>query len=66
MPVWLRKFTYQQITDHKKREKDEYEKASSGDKTTAKLGDKKIPEAMRQAMNDTKRTPSYSTKANKK
>jgi hypothetical protein len=65
MPVWLRKFTYQQIADYKQREKDEYEKASSGDNKTAKLGDKNIPEAMRHAMNDSKRTPSYSTKANK-
>ena len=66
MPIWLRKFTYQQIVDYKQREKEEVEKSSSGNKTTAKLGDKNIPEAMRQAMSGTKRSPSYSTKAGKK
>jgi hypothetical protein len=66
MPIWLRKFTYQQIVDYKQREKDEYEKSSSGNKTTAKLGDNNIPQAMRQAMGGTKRTPSYSTNSNKK
>lgn len=66
MPIWLRKFTYQQIVDYRKKEKDEYEKASTKSNSTVKLGDKKIPEAMRQAMDNKSHSPSYSTKANKK
>ena len=32
MPIWLRKFTYQQIVDYKKEEKKAYDKAASKNK----------------------------------
>ena len=44
MPLWLRKFTLQQIIDWKKTEKEEYEKSSSKgtNKQTAIGADGKI------------------------
>lgn len=44
MPLWLRKFTLQQIIDWKKEEKEAYEKASSQgtEKQTAIGADGKI------------------------
>ncbi len=33
MPIWLRKFTYQQIAEYKQEESDAIKKASSGGKT---------------------------------
>ena len=32
MPIWLRKFTYQQIAEARKQEADAYKKASKGSK----------------------------------
>jgi len=32
MPIWLRKFTYQQIVEFKKAEKEAHEKANSSSK----------------------------------
>lgn len=44
MPLWLRKFTLQQIIDFKKTEKDEYDKATSegSNKQTAIGADGKV------------------------
>jgi len=44
MPIWLRRFTLQQIIDYKKEEKKAYDKASSQgkNKTTAIGPDGKI------------------------
>ena len=49
MPIWLRKFTYNEIQKHFKKEKEEYEKASNKDKSTLVSPDGKVntPEFMK-------------------
>ncbi len=67
MPVWLRKFTYQQILDYKTKENDQINKASGkSNETSAKIGDSQIPEHMKEALTRTPRKPSYKTKTSKK
>lgn len=49
MPVWLRKFTYQKITDHYQKERDSYEKANQkGTTVIDKSGMVKDPSVMSQ------------------
>ena len=67
MPIWLRRFTHQQIADYHKKEQDAINKSSkSPNSTTANIGDTKIPEHIKQAFKGPKRSPSYKTKASKK
>lgn len=64
MPIWLRKFTYSQILEVKKREAEAYKKASSpqGNKTKVDLTN---PDK-NQLPQNTITPPSYITKASKK
>jgi hypothetical protein len=67
MPIWLRKFTYQQIVDYKKRERETYEKSSTPSNTTAtKMGDTNIPKNVKEALKRTPKPSSYKTKRSKK
>lgn len=67
MPIWLRKFTYQQIADQKQREQKEIDKSIGKSNTTsAKIGDSQIPQHMKEALTKGPRKPSYKTKASKK
>ena len=42
MPRWLRLFTFKEIEDHFKKQKEEYEKVSSGGSSTMVGADGKI------------------------
>ena len=71
MPVWLRKFTFNEINKFYQEEKEEYEKSTSGNKTVAVDPSGKVnTPAFMQASNSTKppssKTPTYTTKASKK
>ena len=61
MPIWLRKFTFQQISDFKKREQDEYNKAMSKNKgnTSANIGNPNMPESLKNALKNSKLSPTY-------
>lgn len=65
MPIWLRKFTFHEIKTFYDEEKAEYEKSTSGNKTTLidSSGNINVPEFMK-ASKDT--NPTYTTKASKK
>lgn len=66
MPIWLRKFTYQQISNYKQGEAKELKKSStSKDTTSANIGDQ-IPEHMKSVFKEAGRKASYSTKRAKK
>jgi hypothetical protein len=66
MPIWLRKFTVNQIIEFRKKEKEVYEKASKGDNSqSAKVGDK-IPPHIKQAFKKAGQKSSYSTQKAKK
>ena len=58
MPIWLRKFTYNNIREFYEKEKEEYDKAANKSKTitaSSKIDKPAIPQ-----------NPTYSTKASKK
>ena len=61
MPIWLRKFTYQQIADFKKQEQDAYNKAmtksNSGNSTN--IGSPNIPDSLKKTLMSSKRPASY-------
>ena len=42
MPIWLRRFTFREINEFYIHEKEEYDKATSGDKITAKTDPRNI------------------------
>lgn len=66
MPIWLRKFTVNQIIEFRKKEKEAYEKASKGDNSqSTKMGDP-VPPHIKQAFKKAGRKPSYSTQRAKK
>jgi hypothetical protein len=66
MPIWLRKFTINQIIDFRKKEKKEYEKASKGKSSTStNIGDP-IPDHMKEVFKQAERKASYSTQKAKK
>ena len=66
MPIWLRKFTVNQIIEFRKKEKEDYEKASKGiNSQSAKVGDN-IPPHIKQAFKNPGRKPTYSTQKSKK
>ena len=67
MPIWLRKFTYQQILDFKQKEQEEIKKASGKpNSTSVNMGDSVIPEHMKEALTNKSRKPTYTTKTSKK
>ena len=67
MPIWLRKFTYQQIVDFKQKEQEKINKASGKPNgTSVNMGDSVIPEHMKEALTNKPRKPTYTTKASKK
>ena len=67
MPIWLRKFTFQQIVDYKQKEQEAIDKASNKPNTSsANIGDTAIPEHMKEALTNKARKPSYTTKTSKK
>ena len=67
MPIWLRKFTYQQIVDFKQKEQEEISKSSGKpNSTSVNMGDSVIPEHMKEALTNKPRKPTYTTKASKK
>jgi hypothetical protein len=58
MPIWLRKFTYNNIREFYEKEKEEYDKAMNKSKTitnTTPIAKPAIPQ-----------NPTYNTKASKK
>jgi hypothetical protein len=63
MPIWLRKFTYQQIANFKKQEQDSYNKAmsksNSGNSTN--IGSPNIPNSLKNKLMASKR-PTSNTK----
>ena len=61
MPIWLRKFTYQQISEFKKQEQEAYNKnmskSSSGNSTN--IGSPNIPDSLKKTLMSSKRPASY-------
>ena len=71
MPVWLRKFTFNEMNKFYQEEKEEYEKASTGNKTVAVDSSGKVntPAFMQTPTGSpptNTKTPTYTTKASKK
>jgi len=64
MPIWLRKFTYQQIAEYKQQEADAHKKASGKNKKGTNI-DLNNPGNVPNSSNQIK-PPSYITKASKK
>ncbi len=63
MPIWLRNFTYHQISDFKQKEQQEINKSLKGNNSTStNIGDTNIPPHIKQALTK----PSYKTKTSKK
>lgn len=60
MPIWLRKFTFQEIKDHYNEEKKEYEKAQGKGQTTVMDSSGKVnPSNMPQFSNRSPNKTSY-------
>ena len=72
MPIWLRKFTFQQIYDTRSKEAEANKKASQGKGTNIDLNSPSKPNIPKKGFNpptskSLKRpTPNYSTKISKK
>ena len=62
MPIWLRKFTYQQIADFKKKEQDAYNKSmtNSSNSNSTNIGSPNIPDSLKKTLMSSKRPASYS------
>ena len=68
MPIWLRKFTYHQIADFKKKEQEAYDKAmskSSGN-TSIDIGSPNIPDNVKQNLMSSNRPATYNKNTSKK
>ncbi len=61
MPIWLRKFTYQQIADFKKKEQDAYNKSMSNSPSgnSTNIGSPNIPNSLKNKLMASKRPASY-------
>ena len=64
MPIWLRKFTYQQIAEYKQQVSDAQTKAAGKNKKGTNI-DRNNPRNVHNSSNQIK-PPSYITKASKK
>jgi len=71
MPIWLRKFTFNEMNKFYQEEKEEYEKSTSGNKTVAvdPSGKVNTPAFMQTPTSSnppSSKNPTYTTKASKK
>tara|TARA_R110002051_G_scaffold250946_1_gene310326 strand:- start:9128 stop:9331 length:204 start_codon:yes stop_codon:yes gene_type:complete len=67
MPIWLRKFTYNEITEIRQAESDAIKKSSKSQKGNIDLNNpKKITPPIRKGFKKPPSSPSYITKALKK
>lgn len=66
MPIWLRKFTFQQIYDTRKAEEDARKKASQGKNTNIDLNSATKAKIPKEALRPKTTSPNYVTKASKK
>ena len=66
MPIWLRKFTFSQIQKHYDEEKEAYEKAQNGGKTTLMDSSGNVNKAQAKQATKNITPPTYITKASKK
>lgn len=66
MPIWLRQFTINKIVSFRQEEKNEIEKAKTGNNSTsANMGDP-LPEHMKKTFQDQAKKSSYTTQKSKK
>jgi hypothetical protein len=66
MPIWLRQFTINKIVSFRQEEKNEIEKAKTGNNSTsANMGDP-LPEHMKKTFQDQAKKSSYATQKSKK
>lgn len=68
MPIWLRKFTYYQIADFKKKEQEAYDKAmsKSSSGTSIDIGSPNIPDSLKKTLMSSKRPATYNKNTSKK
>jgi hypothetical protein len=66
MPIWLRKFTFSQIQKHYADEKEAYENAKNGGKTTLMDSSGNVNKAQAKQATKSITPPTYITKASKK
>jgi|TARA_R110001592_G_scaffold309414_1_gene583650 hypothetical protein len=66
MPIWLRKFTVNQIIEYNKKEKEEINKTqNSNNSTSADIGEA-LPDHMKKIFQDQSKKSSYTTQRAKK
>ncbi len=66
MPIWLRKFTFQQIYDTRSKEAEANKKASQGKGTNIDLNSATKAKIPKEALRPKTTSPNYITKASKK
>jgi len=66
MPIWLRKFTFNQIQIHYEKEKEQIEKSQNGGKTTLMDSSGKVNKSQAKQATKSITPPTYITKASKK
>ena len=66
MPIWLRKFTFQQIYETRAAESEANKKASQGKGTNIDLNSSVKAKIPKEALRPKTTSPNYTTKASKK